>query len=122
MHASHRSAAQSRAWGARRPSVHFERHRPELTRLYLLVQQHARTFFAQTEEATGISLPHFMKDEFDAFLQCGILAHGFLRLGCADCGLDKLVAFSCKRSGFCASCGARRIPQAAARAEEVALA
>ena len=49
-----------------------------------------------------------MKDEFDAFLECGILAHGFLRLRCGDCGHDKLVAFSCKRRGFCPSCGARR--------------
>jgi len=37
----------------------------------------------------------------DAFLECGILAHGFLRLLCANCGHDKLVAFSCKRRGFC---------------------
>ncbi len=55
-----------------------------------------------------------MKDEFDAFLECGILAHGFLRLRCADCGHDKRVAFSCKRRGFCASCRARRMAQTAA--------
>ncbi len=56
---------------------------PEQTTLYRLVQQHAQTFFAQAEEATGSSLPQFVKDEFDAFLECGILAHGFLRLRCA---------------------------------------
>jgi len=44
--------------------------------------------------------------EFEAFLECGILAHGFLRLRCGDCGHDKLVAFSGKRRGFCPSCGA----------------
>ena len=27
-------------------------------------------------------MPRFIKDEFDAFLECGILAHGFLRLRC----------------------------------------
>ena len=59
--------------------VHYERLRPEQTTLYRLVQQHAATFFAQTEEATGASLPQFIEDEFDAFLECGILAHGFLR-------------------------------------------
>jgi ribosomal protein S27E len=47
-------------------------------------------------------------------LECGILAHGFLRLRCADCGHDKLVAFSCMRRGFCPSCGARRMSQTAA--------
>jgi hypothetical protein len=56
----------------------------------------------------------FVKDEFDAFLECGILAHGFLRLRCGDCGHDKLVAFSCKRRGLCPSCGARRMAQTAA--------
>ena len=72
------------------------------------------TFFAQAEDAAGADLPQFVKDEFDAFLECGILAHGFLRLHCGDCGHDKLVAFSCKRRGFCPSCGARRMAQPAA--------
>jgi len=94
--------------------VHYERHRPEQTTLYRLVQQHAETFFAEVAAASGASLPSFIKDEFDAFLECGILAHGFLRLRCADCGHDKLVAFSCKRRGFCPSCGARRMAQTAA--------
>ena len=61
--------------------VHHERHRPEQTTLYRLVQQHAETFFVQAEEATGASLPQFIKDESDAFLECRVLAHGLLRLG-----------------------------------------
>jgi len=72
------------------------------------------SFFAQTPWTIGASLPQFVKDEFVAFLECSILAHGFLRLRCADCGHDKLLAFSCKRRGFCPSCGARRVAQAAA--------
>ncbi len=78
------------------------------------MQQHAATFFAQAENAAGADLPQFVKDEFDTFLECGILAHGFLRLRCGDCGHDKLVAFSCKRRGFCPSCCARRMAQTAA--------
>ena len=78
------------------------------------MQQHAATFFAQAEETTGADLPQFVKDEFDAFLECGIPAHGFLRLRCGDCGHDKLLAVSCKRRGFCPSCGARRMSQTAA--------
>ena len=34
-------------------------------------------------------------------------------LRCGDCGHDKLVAFSCKRRGFCPPCGARRMAQTA---------
>ncbi len=56
----------------------------------------------------------FVKEEFDAFLECGILAPGFLRLRCGECGHEKLVAFSCKRRGFCPSCGARRMAETAA--------
>jgi hypothetical protein len=94
--------------------VHYERHRPEQSTLYRLVQQHAASFIAHTEASTGGELPRFVKDEFDAFLECGILAHGFLRLRCGECGHDKLLAFSCKRRGFCPSCGARRMSQTAA--------
>ncbi len=43
--------------------VHYERHRPEQTTLYRLVQQHAASFFAQTEAATGADLPQFVKAE-----------------------------------------------------------
>ena len=76
--------------------------------------QHAGTFFAEAEAAAGADLPQFFKDEFEAFLNCGILAHGFMRLRCSDCGHDKLVANSRKRRGFCPSCGARRMAQTAA--------
>ena len=58
--------------------LHYERHRPEQTTLYRLVQQHAASFIAHTEASTGSELPRFIKDEFEAFLQCGILAHGFI--------------------------------------------
>ena len=32
---------------------------------------------AQAEEATGVGLPRLVRDEFDAFLECGILARSF---------------------------------------------
>ncbi|MCP3880294.1 MAG: transposase, partial [Sulfitobacter sp.] len=82
--------------------------------LYQLVQENVETFFAQVEAETGTGLPDFVKDEFEAFLDCGILANGFLRLRCPDCAHEKLVAFSCKRRGFCPACGARRMAETAA--------
>jgi len=59
-------------------------------------------------------VPRFVEQEFRAFLRCGILAHGFLRLHCDDCGFDRLVPFSCKRRGFCPSCGGHRMADTAA--------
>ena len=93
---------------------HYERRRPEETILYQLVQENLETSLAQVEAERGSGLPEFVKAEFDAFLTCGILAHGFLRLRCSECGHEKLVAFSCKRRGFCPSCGARRMAETAA--------
>jgi hypothetical protein len=72
-----RRPAQHAAVGSQ---LHYERHRPEETTLPRLVQQNIETFFAQVEAEIGSGLPGFVKDEFDVFLECGILAHGFLRL------------------------------------------
>lgn len=63
----------------------------EGTTLYGPVQHHAASFIAHIEASTGAELPRFIKDKFDAFLECGILAHSFLRQRCAGCGHDKLL-------------------------------
>jgi len=47
--------------------IHYERHRLEQAALYRMVQQHAQSFCAQTEAATGAGLSQFVRDEFDAF-------------------------------------------------------
>lgn len=65
-------------------------------------------------EADGRTLPQFVRREFEDYLKCGRLEHGFLRVRCTDCHAEKLVAFSCKRRGFCPSCGARRMVESAA--------
>ncbi len=86
--------------------------------MYQVVQAHVETFFAQVERETGAGLPRFVKDEFEAFLECGILAHGFLRLRCGECAQEKLVALSCERRGFCPACGGRRMAETAAHLVE----
>ncbi len=65
-------------------------------------------------EAWHRPLPSFVEREFDSYLRCGILEHGFARVYCAGCGHDRLVAFSCKGRGFCPSCGGRSIHEGAA--------
>ena len=47
-------------------------------------------------------------------MDCGILAKGFCRVHCYNCGRDGVVAFSCKGRGFCPSCGGRRMADTAA--------
>lgn len=55
-----------------------------------------------------------MQEEFDAYLKCGRLEEGFLRVRCEGCHAEKLVAFSLKKRGFCPSCGGRRMAETAA--------
>ncbi|MCL4686271.1 transposase [Myxococcota bacterium] len=81
--------------------------------LYGTVQAELETFLAQAL-ARERPVPRFVEREFRGFLRCGILAHGFVRVHCDGCGLDRVVAFSCKGRGFCPSCGGRRMADTAA--------
>ena len=58
--------------------------------LYKVIADHLETFLASLDadpDATG--LPAYVQREFYDYLQCGILAHSFLRLGC-DTTLPKM--------------------------------
>jgi len=91
----------------------YARHKPERTLLYQLVEQHYPAF-REMRTMAGRSLPDYIEEEFDAYLKCGRLEEGFLRVRCDHCHAEKLVAFSCKKRGFCPSCGARRMAETAA--------
>ena len=91
----------------------YRRHRPEETLLYRIVAEHYPTFCAE-RAAEDRPLPAYVQQEFEAYLKCGRLEHGFLRVRCTSCHAEKLVAFSCKRRGFCPSCGGRRMAETAA--------
>ena len=84
--------------------------------LYRVVEAHLDAFLdAAAQHAEGSCLPKFVEQEFQAFLTCGVLAHGFARLRCGECAFERLVPFSCKGRGFCPSCGGRRMTESAAR-------
>jgi len=91
----------------------YERRRPEETTLYQCIIENINTVF-QNLESDGRNFPAYVRKEFDSYLDCGILAKGFLRAKCSSCGHEKLVAFSCKKRGFCPSCGGRRMSEGAA--------
>jgi hypothetical protein len=93
-------------------ALDYQRRTPETTVLYRTVQHHLETFLASARDR-GRVVPRFVERELRAFLTCGILAHGFLRVRCPECGRERLVAFSCKTRGFCPSCGGRRMADTA---------
>jgi Transposase zinc-binding domain/Putative transposase len=93
----------------------YQRRQPEHTVLYRTIEAHLPSFLAHTAgDAETPGLPAFVKREFERYLRCGILAHGFTRLRCTHCAGEHLLPFSCKRRGFCPSCGGRRMADRAA--------
>jgi ribosomal protein S27E len=88
------------------------RHRSECTLLYQLVEKYYPALKAHLG-LQGMELPGYVEQEFEAYLKCGRLEHGFLRVRCDNCHAEHLVAFSCKRHGICPSRGARRMAESA---------
>ena len=91
----------------------YERHRPEATLLYQLVEEHYPGFLAALA-ARGRTLPGYVQQEFAAYPKSGRLDQGFPRVRCTQCHAERLVAYSCKRRGFCPSSAARRMVETAA--------
>ena len=48
--------------------------------------------------AEGSELPGYVQREFEDYLKCGRLDHGFLRVRCESCHAEHLAAFSCTNS------------------------
>lgn len=47
--------------------------------------------------AQGATLPGYVEQEFEDYLKCGRLEHGFLRVRCDTCHAEHIVVFNCKR-------------------------
>jgi len=92
----------------------YQRHQPEHSLLYQVLAEHLETFLQQARTSDH-ALPWYVERDLRAFLDCGILAHGFLRLRCPACNSSRVVPFSCKRRTFCPSCLGRRMADTAAR-------
>jgi hypothetical protein len=104
---------------AKRTKAYNPRH-PERTLLYKTLAEHFETWLelASAGQFDGQGDHHtppvYVEQAFRKYLECGIFAHGFVRVRCDDCGDDYLVAFSCKGRGVCPSCNTRRMAEAAA--------
>lgn len=77
-HVAARTASRDRDTGR------YQSHRPEQTLLYQIVDEYYPAFAALMAEQ-GKELPGYVQREFEEFLQCGRLEHGFLRVRCESC-------------------------------------
>ncbi len=94
-------------------SPSYKRRTPEQSQLYQLIEdnhQYLEHYLSQKNQY----LPRYVIKEFERYLECGKLENGFLRVRCQDCHHERLVAFSCKKRGFCPSCSASKMAQTAA--------
>ncbi|MGH7576785.1 MAG: transposase zinc-binding domain-containing protein [Longimicrobiales bacterium] len=75
----------------------YRRRDPTTTALYPIVQHHLESFLtlATGADSSDDPVPRWAEDDFRSYLRCGILAYGFARARCGDCGAERLVAFSC---------------------------
>ena len=96
------------ARSASRIAPAYESHCPEQTLLYQIIDKYYVNFIGHMEKQ-GRSLPRSVQREFEDYLKCGRLEHGFLRAQCLPCR-----TLSRKRRCFRPSCGARRIAEGAA--------
>jgi len=92
----------------------YKHREPEQDLLHQVLSEHLETFLDRTHTAE-FSLPGHVEQELREYLECGILAYGFVRVRCNDCGKSMAVGYSCKGRGFCPSCTGRRMADTSAR-------
>ena len=92
----------SRGFNVGEAAFEYRPRRPEKSVLYGVVAVNIESFLSRQQER-GRVVPLFVERELRAFLDCGILARGFVRVHCDTCGMDRVVPYSCKHRGFCPS-------------------
>jgi hypothetical protein len=75
-------------------AAEYRPRHPEESILYSVVAEQLETFLVRQRERDRL-VPRFVERELRSFLECGILANGFLRVHCDACRQDRLVPFSC---------------------------
>ncbi len=95
-------------------SPSYRRREPEQTVLHRMFLEHLETFLDRTRTESS-ELPKHVERELRGFVECGVLAYGFVRIRCDDCSKSMAVGFSCKGRGFCPSCTGRRMADTSAR-------
>ena len=73
----------------------YRRRQPARTVVYHAVQGHLETWLTNCRhmDEDGFPVAAYIEQDFRKYLECGILAHGFARARCADCGYDFLIAY-----------------------------
>ena len=85
--------------------LRYQRHRPDQSDLHRIIRENLDVL---EPDDSSTKPPSFVRKAFAAYIDCGLLCRGFIRLACERCRANVFVAFSCK-GPLCPSCGARRM-------------
>lgn len=84
--------------GLKRNGGTYRQRQPLETIFHQVIDEHFPNFLSKLEqqgdEALRAKLPDHVEAEFDAYLKCGILEHGFVKMSCEDCKATLLVPLS----------------------------
>jgi hypothetical protein len=94
--------------GAHGDASEYRRRDPKGSSLYQAIEAGLPSLL-QELQAHDKTLPFHVAREFEEFQKCGVLEHGLIRVKCTQCRHEKILGFSCKRRGFCASCAGKRM-------------
>ena len=85
----------------------YRARRPESTPLCPVVQHHFESWLAlkRAGDAWEDTVPAFVERDFRKYLDCGILARGFGRARCPQCGHDLRGTPTVDGEGRCGECG-----------------
>ena len=87
------------------------RRKPETTALYRIgarCRDDLTRYWEEHFQHMYGALRHEVPAALDAYLNCGILAHGCVRACCERCNHSELIAFSCTQRCLYPSCDAKR--------------
>lgn len=87
----------------------YKPRRPEKTVLYQVIKRYYKTWRRNAQ-----NVPRYVDKEFNQYIGCGILSHGFACAHCYVCHQEFFLAFSCKGRGVCPSCNTKRMVEISA--------
>ena len=94
----------------------YVRRRPERSAAYQVVRENLEKWLAQRRAGRLVAganwmvdpVPGYVERDLRKFLECGILAHGFARARCGQCGQDFWYRIRARSGGPCAQ--VQRVP------------
>jgi hypothetical protein len=98
-------------WGVEEATAVYRPRHPERSSFYRILERCFDNYVGRYDErfeSHSGPLRPVVTRTVGAFLDCGRLFNGFVRIRCPSCGREHLPTFSCQTRNFCPSCQSDR--------------